>query len=202
MIKKKKKPTAVFVAMTFIWLMQLSTMPGAVVNGPEQVSTANSEPTPDFMEEEGGGASRAMKKSILPVILISVGILGIAAAIVFLLVLNKYNITGSWQMTFTWQGESPGTVTLTFTGDNKSGTFVSSSSSSGTYTVDGKNVGWTYSSGTKYSGTFSGKKSMSGTMVTPYALAGTWAATKNASAVSSGLQKAAAVKMDVDDEGK
>ncbi len=202
MIRKQQKWIALFVALTFIWLMQLSTMPVAAAGTSGQTGMASAEQGPDYYESVSHKAAPAKKKSILPIILIGVGLLTVTAVVLFLVVLNKYDITGSWQMTFTWQGDFPGTVTLTFTGDKKSGTFVSSSSSTGTYKVDGKNVEWTYSGGTKYSGTFSDKKTMSGTMVTTYAASGTWTAIKNSTSTSAALQKAAVVEKGMNDEGK
>jgi hypothetical protein len=142
MIKKQQKWIALFVALTFIWLLQVSTMPVAAAGTSAQVSSASAEQGPRFIEEEGGSRAKAKKKSALPFILIGVGVLTITAvAVLFLFVLKGYDITGSWNVRFTWIGEPTGTGTVIFTGDKKTGTFMTNDGSGGgTYVVDGKNV--------------------------------------------------------------
>jgi hypothetical protein len=166
--------------------MHLSAMPAVAAGSSQPASTISSEQGPDYLEAVGQKAAPAKKKSILPWILIGAGALTITA-VVLLLVMKGYDITGQWSMTFTWQYESPYTVTLTFTGEKKSGTMVSSSGATANYTVDGKNVTWTYSNGTVYSGTFTDKDAMNGTMRTTAGDTGTWLATRNAAAASSGF---------------
>ncbi len=199
MIKKQQKWIALLVVCTFLWLMQLSTMPMAASG---QTGVASAEQGPDYYESVSQKAATTKKKSILPIILIGVGLLTVTAVVLFLVVLNKYDITGSWQMTYTWQGGSPGTVTLTFTGNKKSGTFVAPDNS-GTYTVDGKNVTFTFSAhGSVYTGTFTDKKSMSGTMASGGGtLSGIWTAIKGADATSFNAPMATHSSGNMDEAG-
>jgi hypothetical protein len=50
MINKQQKWIALLVVVTFIWLLQVSTMPMAAAGTTEQISAANAEPGPDFVE--------------------------------------------------------------------------------------------------------------------------------------------------------
>ncbi|MBN2400073.1 MAG: hypothetical protein JXI33_07005 [Candidatus Aminicenantes bacterium] len=172
MIKKQQKWIALFVALTFIWLMQLSTMPVAAANGPEQIGAANSEQAPNFIEEEGGSMSGAKGKSALPFILIGVGLLTITAVVLVLVVLKNYNIVGTWDISFisiTYPGDDL-YWDMTFTGTKKSGTFVDSDGLSGTYSISGKNIAYI-----KYNtisitmtGQFDNKNKISGTYTWTY----------------------------------
>jgi hypothetical protein len=204
MIKKQQKWIALLVVCTFIWLLQVSTMPVAAANGPERISSASAEQGPDYYESVSQKAVVAKKKSILPFILIGLGLITVTAVVLVVLLISKYDITGSWQMTYTWAGETPGTVTLTFTGDKKSGTFISSSGGSGNYSVDSKNVTWTYSAyGARYTGTFTDKKNISGTMVSGSGtMTGTWFAIKNSSAASYNSPMAASAQRSMNDDKK
>jgi hypothetical protein len=195
MIKKQQKWIALLVTCTFIWLLQVSTMPVAAAGAPEQISAANVEQAPDFIEEEDDGGYQAKKSSILPIILIGVGVAA-AAAVLFLVVLKtKYDITGEWRLTrvggFTY------TRYLTFSGDKKTGTvridfdtWGSSEPDTGTYTVDGKAVSfnqyWASNHTYEYNyvGNFTDKDTMSGTFTMSMGGpdSGTWTATRRAAA--------------------
>jgi hypothetical protein len=189
MIKKQQKWIALLVTLTFIWLLQISTMPVAAANGPERISSANAEQGPRFIEEEGNSGYQAKKKSILPIILIGVGVV-VVAAVLFLVVLRTtYDITGTWNIAFSATNTIKNwSWTLTFTGDKKKGTFSNSSAGPGTYTVSGKNVSFTFDNWKISStGTFSNKDTMSGTTtVKDVAIDGvtvtaaTWTATRTA----------------------
>ncbi|MBN2400075.1 MAG: hypothetical protein JXI33_07015 [Candidatus Aminicenantes bacterium] len=188
MIKKQQKWIALFVALTFIWLMQLSTMPVAAAGTSTQAGVARSEQGPDYFEAIGQKAAPAKKKSMLPWILIGVGAITITAVVLFLVVLKtNYDIRGDWNVSRTTTG-TPYTFTTKFIGEKASGTFDAMQSGTllhGTYTVDKKNVVWTFSSGSRYSGTFSDKDTMSG----PYlrfdgTTTGTWTATRAATATA------------------
>jgi hypothetical protein len=187
MIKKQQKWIAILVVCTFAWLMHLSAMPVAAAGSSGQASTVSSEQGPDYLEAVGQKAAPAKKKSILPWILIGAGVITVTALVLILIVLKGYDITGQWSMTYTWEGSTPGTVTLTFSGEKKSGTMLSSSGATANYTVDGKNVTWTYTNGTVYTGTFTDKDAMNGTMRHPAGDTGTWLATRSAAATSTGV---------------
>ena len=188
MIKKQQKWIAMLVVLTFVWLMQVSTMPVSAAGTTEQVSSAGAEQGPDYLEAIGQKAAPAAKKSILPYILIGVGVLAVTAAVLFLVVLKNYDITGSWLVTYGTGSHD----TYTFVGDKKTGTYTTSDYlAKGTYAVDGKNVtltwtGWTggfhivtfswtvagkFDSKTTASGTYSGVDFFG-------AFTGTWTAVK------------------------
>jgi hypothetical protein len=93
MIKKQQKWIALLVTLTFVWLLQVSTMPLAAANTAEQISSANKEQGPRFIEEESNSSSQVTKKhSILPILLICVGVTAGLAAVYFL-VIKKTNYT-------------------------------------------------------------------------------------------------------------
>jgi hypothetical protein len=122
--------------------LQAQELPGAVEKaGPTTV-------------QSGGG-------SILPIVLIGVGVLAVAAVLIFVVFKTSYDIVGTW--TFVFTGSTTLTLSFTFTGTKESGTWVintpvsnantpAGTSASGpasrlavatptyTYTVVGKNV--------------------------------------------------------------
>ena len=195
MIKKQQKWIALLVTLTFMWLLQVSTMPVAAANAPEQISAANNEQAPRFVEEEGDGGYRAKKSSALPLILGVVAVGALVAVLVLVVLKTKYDITGAWTLTFQYTGDPQYSNTITFTGDKKTGTFKIGSSG-GTYTVDNKKVTWTYSGGTTtYTGEFTDKSNMKGTM-TSNGWPGTWSAVKKASTTSFSTPASINVKAD------
>jgi hypothetical protein len=113
---------------------------------------------------------------------------------------KEYYIQGSWTLEEAYNDKSLFTVTVTFTGETRTGTVVDSDGGVGTYTVDGKYVEFilafpevTY----EYSGNFTDEENMSGTAkrytsATSYS-SGTWVAVKNSvtsfSRQASGSQK-------------
>ncbi len=169
MIKKQQKWIALLVTLTFIWLLQISAMPLTANEITEQISAAHAEQGPDYYEAVGQKTATAKKKSILPVVLIGVGLLGVTAAVLFLFVLNKYDITGTWDIVFTY-GMGTEEFTASFIGTKKSGTwsFVEDHIYNGTYTVDGKKFTTTIAASamaTQFFGEFTDKDTMSGTWV-------------------------------------
>jgi len=140
MIKKQQKWIALLVTLTFIGLLQGSTMPVAAAGTPDQVAAASAEQAPRFIEEEGDPGYQPRKKSIVPVILIGVGVVAVAAVLALVVFKTKYDILGTWN--FDYVSASPAHAwrwTLTFTGNKKSGGFTDAGDT-GTYEVDGKNV--------------------------------------------------------------
>jgi hypothetical protein len=193
MIKKQQKWIALLVTCTFIWLLQVSTMPVAAAGAPEQISAASTEQAPDFIEEEDDGGYQAKKSSILPIVLIGVGVAA-AAAVLFLVVLKtSYDITGTWTVTDTVINDP---TTIVFSGSKKSGTLdLTDFLDTGTYTVDGKKVHFEFNTpGHNYNfvfdGQFDSKDKMSGTMKYYWNGAvdaeGTWTGTRIATATGSG----------------
>jgi len=170
MIKKQQKWIALLVICTFAWLLHVSAMPLSATVSAEKTSSVSAESGPDHYEAVGQKAAPAKKKSILPWVLIGVGIVAVSAVVVlFLFVLNKYDVTGSWVFVFT--GPTSSTKQTDFTGTKESGNWVwaHSSNTKGTYTVDGKNLtmvpaagdGWTAT----ITGAFTSKDAMSGTWI-------------------------------------
>jgi hypothetical protein len=170
-MKTIHKATAWFVILAFVVLLHVTAMPLRAKPAPAAAETSMSAPEqgPGVIEEEGAAPAGARKKSIVPLVLIG---LGVAAAVVLALVVLKssYDITGNW--TFVLTGTSSGANNLTwnpvtFSGDKKSGTYQieTYSDGKGTYAVDGKNVTMTSTHYTNFTltGKFSGKDSMSGT---------------------------------------
>jgi hypothetical protein len=189
MIKKQQKWIALFVALTFMWLMQVSTMPVAAAGSTEQVSSAAAEQGPDYYEAIAQKAAPAKKKSILPWILIGVGVVAVTAVLFLFVLKTNYEIGGTWKVTY----ESGSVDTYTFAGTKESGTYTTSVGlCKGTYAVDGKNVtitwtGWTggihiYTASWVLIGKFDSKTTISGTYTGvnffgPFS--GTWTAVKN-----------------------
>lgn len=169
MIKKQQKWIALFVALTFMWLLQVSSMPLAAAGSGEQVNAASAEQGPDYVEAIGQKAAPAKSKSILPYVLIGVGLVAVTAVLFLVVLKTKYDIVGTWRFTFS-DSSNPSlteTFSLTFTGTKKSGTYAFTEIPiyTGTYAVDGKNVNMvvTILPYVTFSGQFTGKDTMSGT---------------------------------------
>ena len=189
MIKKQQKWIALFVALTFIWLMQVSTMPAAAAGTTEQVSSAGAEQGPDYYEAVSQKAAVAKKSSILPYVLIGVGVLAVTAVVLFLFVLNKYDIRGTW--TYKWRNSTDTNYTtqsITFAGERTSGTSTYFGTN-GTYTVKGKKLTatWTYSGTTikvDIAGEFTDKDNVAGTWTATSGVHGDWLMIRVSSATS------------------
>jgi hypothetical protein len=181
MIKKQQKWIALLVALTFMWLLQVSTMPVAAAGTAEQVGSANADQGPDFVEAVGHKVAPAPKKSILPIILIGVGVVAVAAVLFLVVLKTKYDIVGSWTLIFTGPSYEIHIVTFTGTKDSGSFRFDATSIFNGTYSVDGKNVAMvaTNKPSIIISGQFTGKDTMTGTWVDG-AADYTWTAMRNA----------------------
>jgi hypothetical protein len=139
MIKKQQKWIAFLVILTFVWLLQVSAMPMAAAVATEQIASANTESAPDFYEAIAQNAAPAKKKSILPLVIIGVGVVAVAAVLFLVVLKTSYDITGEWTMNYQIPEWPLATYPITFTGDKKAGT-ASMNGTNGTYIVDGKNV--------------------------------------------------------------
>jgi hypothetical protein len=139
MIKKKQKWIALLVILSFAWLLQVSTMPLAAIGTSEQIGSASTEQGPDFVEAVGHSADAAKKKSILPYVLIGVGVVAVAAVLFLVVLKTSYDITGKWTLNYLMPGWPLSTYPLTCTGEKKSGT-AATNLVNGTYAVDGKKV--------------------------------------------------------------
>ena len=192
MIKLHKKSIALFVVFTFLSLLQISAMPSRADQRPSPAGTTveSSEQAPNFIEEEGDTSYQPKKKSMLPIILGVVALGAVVAVLALVVLKTKYDITGSWTLTWKYEGDPQNSNTITFTGDKKTGTF-SISTATGNYTVDNKDVVWTYTGGqTVYTGKFTDKTHMSGTM-DDSGYPGTWSAVKQATTSGFGTTAAA-----------
>ncbi len=192
MIKKNQKVIALFAAVAFLSLLQVSAMPLGAEQSPDQAgaSIASPEQAPNFIEEEGESSTHA-KKSVLPIILGVVAAGAVIAVLALVVLKTKYDITGTWNFSihFTTTGYTDYSSTWVFSGSKESGTFVETegnSTFSGSYTVTNKkNVSFTYNSYTdKYVGKFDSKDKMSGTFSTSN-YTGTWTASKKSSSTAS-----------------
>ena len=194
MIKKQQKWIALLVTLTFLWLLQASTMPVAAANSSEQIASVNAEQAPGFIEEEGDSTYQPKKKSALPLILGVVAVGALAAVLVLVVFKTKYDIVGTWDFNFT--SVSPAHTwnwSLLFQGDKKSGTFVDEFNDKGTYKVDNKDVTIEYNEWSiKITGKFDSKDKMSGSATFEGLTIGgkdvtsaTWIATRQAAATAS-----------------
>ncbi len=195
--KKSQKWAALMVMLTFVWMLQVSAIPLAAETTVEQASSVNAEKGPDFYEAVAQKSVPAKKKSILPYVLIGAGVLAVTAVILFLVLKSSYDITGTWEITFT-QGSESATGIFYFTGEKDSGTYQSdlSPTFSGTYTVDGKDVTMivVVMPTIQFLGQFTGKDGMSGT----YGLGSSiwnWTATRQAGAASLPLTPAGQTRL-------
>lgn len=166
-MKNHRKTVSLLLMLAYAFLLQAAVRPLRAERAPEPTPASASlsapEQGPSVVEEEGGGAPLARKRSIVP-ILIGVAAAGAIAAFVALVVLKtKYDIVGSWDFDFT--STSPAhtwTWTLVFKGDKKSGTFTDAGDT-GKYTVSEKDVRLTYDAwDIVLSGRFDAKDKMSG----------------------------------------
>jgi len=200
MIKKQQKWIALLVTVTFVWLLQVATMPVAAADTTEQIGSASAEQGPGFIEGAGTGEALAKKKSILPYVLIGVGVAAVAAVLFLVVLKTSYDIRGNWNVN---RIIDAGTIdfTVTFTGEKASGAFEANQFGNllhGTYTVDGKNMEWIFESGSKYTGTFTDKDAMGGSYLKPPATTGTWTATRAASAAVQPAPQSLKGKQDSD----
>lgn len=200
-MKTINRATAWFVILAFVTLLQVSAMPLRAKPAPAATETSMSAPEqgPGVIEEEGAAPAAGKKKSIVPLVLIG---LGVAAAVVLALVVlkTKYDPVGTWvgpmsSPSQNWTGH------MVMSGDKKSGTAKYSdpwwTNLPGTYAVDGKNITITINAGgqvIKFTGTFSSKDAMSGTWVNENSptLTGPWSFTRAASGASLPPQPASA----------
>jgi hypothetical protein len=185
MIKKQQKWIALLVTLTFVWLLQVSTMPLTAAGASEQAGLTNAEQGPGYVEAAGHKYVPAPKKSILPYILIGVGVVAVAAVLFLVVLKTKYDITGSW--TFVFTGHDSQTYVLTFTGTKASGTFKFDAipSYTGPYTVDAKNVAMVVTSlpSLQFTGQFTAKDTMTGIWGAGSTIYN-WTATRNATATA------------------
>jgi hypothetical protein len=189
-MKKHQKMIALFVVFAFLSLLQISAMPQPAESSPDQAGTSISSPekAPNFIEEEGYTGYHAKKKSIVPIILIGVGVAAVAAVLFLVVLKTKYDITGTWEIHVDYSSTdyTDYTSTWVFTGSKESGTFVENFQSepiAGTYKVtNNKDVWFKYDSYTDtYVGKFDSKDKMSGTFSAGSTYNGTWTATKKSS---------------------
>ena len=83
MFKKQKRWIALLVTVTFVWLLQVSVMPLAAADKTEQVSSANVEQEPGFIEQLGPDWNRPAKLKITTVLIIVGALLVLGIITVF-----------------------------------------------------------------------------------------------------------------------
>ena len=122
MIKKHQKWISLLAMVTFVWLLQVSTMPLTASETSEQIAAADTEQGPNFVERTGVAGPATAKKSILPYVLIGVGVVAVVAVLFLVVSKTDYDITGSWDFVFTYEGAIE-LFTVIFRGDKINGTF-------------------------------------------------------------------------------
>jgi hypothetical protein len=128
-----RKIVAMAVMLVFLSVIGVSAYPLHAA-GPD-----GAQDKPGAIEKASESGKSATKSSILPIVLIVVGV-GALAAVLFLVVLKtSYDITGNWTWTYSYSGGSF-TYPVVFTGTKESGTMVMNGSVNGTYTVSAENV--------------------------------------------------------------
>jgi hypothetical protein len=172
MIKNQKKWIALLVTVTFVWLLQVSVMPLAAKGATEKIVSAGSGQGPDFIEHEGGSSSGGGKKSILPIILIGVGVAAVAAVLILVVFKTSYDITGEWKYSWKRTGNTNWDYTdqkILFVGDKKQGTLTYMNLYQGTYTVDGKDMAMIFTIAGDWhisnTGTFADKNKITGSWI-------------------------------------
>ncbi len=168
MIKKQQKWIALLVMVTFVWLLQVSTMPLTAAGTSERIASPSAEQGPDYYEAIAHKAAPAKKKSILPWILIGVGVVAVTAVLFLVVLKTDYDITGAWDFVFTI-GSTTAPLKITFAGTKDSGIYMTAENPmfTGSYTVDKKNVSMTINSDPTipFSGQFTEKDKMTGTFI-------------------------------------
>jgi hypothetical protein len=164
MIKKQQRWVALLVVLSFAWLLQVSALPLGAAGARDEVSSVSGDQGPDFYEAAGRKPLPPPKKSIVPYVLIGVGVVAVAAVLLLVVFKTSYDIVGEWVFEFT--GPYDATSYVTFTGSKTSGSF-DSDGWGGIYAVDGKNVTLTITnySGIVFTGKFTGKNEMTGSWV-------------------------------------
>jgi hypothetical protein len=124
--------------------------------------------TPGAIEKTGKAGTQGGGGSILPIVLIGVGVLAIAAVLIFVVFKTTYDVTGSWVLIFNGYTAMP--YQTDFVGTKESGTWswphTNPSVNKGTYTVSDKTLTMVVTSGiytAQISGTFTDKDTLSGT---------------------------------------
>jgi len=183
-ITRNKKKIAVIAAFSFFYLIGIGSLPLTAVD------SASADREPGAIEKIDSGGTHAAKKSPIIPILIGVAAAGAVAAVLLLVVFkSSYNIVDTWSGPFASDSSThQWTVTITFAGDKKSGTFVYHDSDgwdeTGTYSVDGKDVTFAFDSEEdpiQFTGSFSDKDHMNGTWLhAPVGATGTWTLSRGA----------------------
>ena len=147
MNRKQQKWVAVLVTVAFVWLLQVSAMPVAAAGASERIGSTFNDQGPRFIEQEGDSGTKAKGKSILPLVLIGVGVAAVAAVLFLVVLKTKYDPRGTWSMK--WRND-PGKAwasgdVLIMSGERTSGT-TNYQGTPGTYALDGKKLTliWTY----------------------------------------------------------
>jgi hypothetical protein len=147
MIKMWQKWISLLLAITFMWMLHVSTMPLSARDRAEQAGPANVEQGPGFFEAISQKTDPGEKKSILPYILIGVSVAAVVAVLFLVVFKTRYDISGYWTGTETWWDISY-SYRYKFGGGMKSGAFEMYNTSTfdvianGSYVVDGKKVNW------------------------------------------------------------
>ena len=195
MIKKHQRWIALLVALAFVWLLEVSAMPLAASGSNEQIGSADGGQGPDFHEVAGHKAAPPQKKSLLPYVLIGVGVVAVAAVLFLVVLKTSYDIVGTWTVHVSYDGNYADWDTLVvLSGGKKSGSAIEINGGSGTYAVDGKDITvillWPSDEIITCTGKIESNDRMSGRFVESVYWQGDWTAVRVASgAALPGLKK-------------
>jgi len=149
MIKKQQKWIAMFVALTFMWLLHVSAMPLSAAQAKPQPGNSQGSDQPGVVEEVALDAGFHMsRRNALPYVIVGVGVVAAAAIILFSGILKQmYDIQGNWLFSWKrdqdnyWWGQNE---RMTFTGSKTSGNAALYSNGTierqGPYTISKKNM--------------------------------------------------------------
>ena len=191
MIKKQQRRIALITACAFLFLLHLTSLPIQAENAPDRTGTTieSSEPAPAFIEEELAANYQSNRRSIAPIVLISAGIVAVAAILFLVVLKSDYNIVGTWLITISYDNDDYEYDSISvFSGDKKSGTLSDNHNGTGTYSVENKDVTfsllWPNGNSSTFSGQFTSKNRMTGTFSEKAGWTGTWVAINNYTAAS------------------
>jgi hypothetical protein len=206
-----RRGIALLALFSFFYLLNISALPLSAAPRSDKTSTVaasadNNEP--GAIEQGRTSYSPGKKSSILPIVIGVLAVGAIIAVLVLVVFKTKYDITGSWNFSFT--SVSPAHSwdwTLEFTGNKSSGTALELTNDiNGTYTVNGKDASIKLDAYANddivFTGKFTGKNNMSGSITLTGILLGgleitdaTWTATRTTAANTRVAAKLASAKV-------
>jgi hypothetical protein len=188
MLAKYKKIVSVAVMAAFLWMLQVGAMPlhAGAAPAQERKMSASVQEAPGVVEKETQPVVAGKGGSILPYILIGVGVVAVAVVLVFVVFKSGYDITGTWNFDASWlHGD---VISCRFSGSKDRGAWVFAGYADphyqGSYAAVSGNVTLLFDD-TPYAvmqGTFAGADRLSGTFDEGNGVKHAWSATRASSA--------------------